>query len=298
MNQNRVFPVIKIHEKHTHLNESDGVNIIIVRMRDFVFKNGTPNYKLIDKILIAGGLHKYLNFYGTIIFSSIMHDDVLSQCTCETYAYLINTLKPDQYLTPDGTTYIGKVKKSRNQINKILDITEKLLKLCPKSQPIGLIKGASLSQIDFHINRLKGLGINQFCFHAGDFLYKESIYSQNLAVKFSKHIRMKVPHLMIYGIGSKSNFQKFHFADSYVTNSHFIQAFNHRTIMGVVWVRIKNKPSRLNILRNFNYIKSFLECVGGQTDLLKWIQEIPIVYMELQIPETKLENFTKIRMEA
>lgn len=264
----------------------------------FYFKNGTINHTIIKKIDAAGGLHKYLNFAGPIILSSIMRDEILDSCVCDTYIYLIKHLKPEYYLTPDGYTYRGYKIDSQSQIEKILGLTKILLRDCPGSEPIGLIKGCDHYQLDFHLAKLQELGIKRFCFHAGDFLYKESDYSKTQAAVFAKLLKEKGIYLIIYGIGSNTNFRKFHFADAFITNSHFMQAFNHRHIPGSMWITFKGKPNQDRIMENLRYLLRLINPPKDTSRLSTWLStEIidnidrlsvgyyPITNMEIKIGE-------------
>ncbi|MCK9632709.1 MAG: hypothetical protein M0R30_13845 [Methanoregula sp.] len=196
MERRLLLPVVKTRNKETYIDNTCHVSAIVIRMRDFLFKDGTLNIKLIKKIEDAGGLHKYYNFTGPVIFSSIMRDEVLDSCVCEIYIFIINHLKPEYYLTPDGYTYRGYKLDSRAQIEKVLEITKIILKECPRSEPIGLIKGCNLSQMDLHLDKLLDLGIKRFCFHAGDFIYKESEYSKSRAIFFAKSMKEKKIYLI------------------------------------------------------------------------------------------------------
>ncbi|WP_292369684.1 hypothetical protein [Methanoregula sp. UBA64] len=264
MERRLLLPVVKTRNKETYIDNSCDVSAIVIRIRDFLFKDGSLNCALIKEIQDAGGLHQYYNFKGPIIFSSIMRDEILDSCVVETYIFLINQLKPEYYLTPDSYTYRGYKIDSRSKIEKILEMTKIILKECPASEPIGLIKGCNLSQIDLHLDKLIELKIKRFCFHAGDFIYKESEYSKSQAIFFAKSMKEKRIYLIIYGVGSNTYFRKFHFADAFVTNSHFMQAANHRRIPGSKWITFKGKPNQETIMENLRYL---LRLVNPPKDL-------------------------------
>ena len=266
-----LYPVVKFRSAVTYPDKSQAISAIVVKMQDFLRENGKPKTSAIQKVQHTGSLHEYLGASGRIILSPIMPDPLLLNINYDTYAYLIEALQPDKIITPDGITYSGFIKFSRNQIDHILGITELLLDRFPECTPIGLVKGCNLSQMDFHLDKLHELGITQVCLHAGDFLYKESNYSRDQIIDFARYIREKVPFLMIYGVGSKHYFQRFYFADCYVTNSHFMQAFNHKVVHGATWVNFKGKPSKEIIMKNFEYLRRQVEYQNGVLDLSEWM---------------------------
>ena len=240
-------------------------------MQELLLIDGKPNVRLIQEIKASGGLHKYLDYFGCIILSPIMPDSLLKLINFDTYEYILEELKPDQYLSPDGSTYNGFISYSHDQIKQILELTEKLVVRFPDITIIGLIKGCTLKQMEYHLERMIELGINKFCLHAGDFLHNGSKYSKSQIISYAREIRKKVPYLMIYGIGSKFYFQRFHHANAFVTNSHFIQGFNHMVICGVTWTNFKGEVTNEIIMKNFGYLQNQVEVQDNQCDLTKWI---------------------------
>jgi hypothetical protein len=271
MDKKFLYPVVKFRSAVTHPDKSQAIPAIVVKMQDFLRENGEPKTSAIQKVQHAGNLHEYFGATGRIILSPIMPDHLLLNISYDTYAYLVEALQPDQIITPDGITYSGFTKFSRNQIDLVLGITEKLLDRFPECTPIGLVKGCNIPQMDFHLDKLLELGITQVCLHAGDFLYKESNYSKDQVIDFARYIREKVPFLMIYGVGSKHYFQRFHFANCYVTNSHFMQAFNHKVVHGATWVNFKGKPSKEIVMKNFEYLRRQVEHQNDVRDLSEWM---------------------------
>ncbi len=294
MNKKSLFPVVKLRSPITYPDKSQTNSAIVIKMQDFLRKNGKPNIYEMRKVDHAGSLHEYFGTSSRVILSPIMPDSLLQNIDYNTYAYIIETLRPDQYITPDGITYTGFTRYSRNQINHILAMTEKLLNRFPELTPIGLVKGSDLSQMDYHLDNLHDLGITQICLHVGDFLYKESIYSRDQVCYLARHIREKVPYLIIYGVGSKHYFRKFHFADAFVTNSHFIQAFNHKTICGVKWVNFKGKVSREIIMRNFEYLRKLAEGRNDGCTIFDWVPCATAVKTNEQIPDNFAQESKKL----
>lgn len=275
MNKKYLYPVVKFRSAVTHPCKSEDIPVIVVKMQDFLRENGKPKLSAIKKIEHAGSLHEYLKFPGRIVISPIMPDSLLLNIDYDTYAYIFEALQPDEFITPDGITYNGYVNLSRTQIDYILYITDRLMKRFPEKPAIGLVKGCNISQMDFHTDKLRELGITKICIHAGDFLYKESKYSQDQIIGFARYIREKVPFLMIYGVGSKYNFQRFYFADCYVTNSHFMQAFNHKTIHGVRWVDFKSEATSSIVMKNYRYLRNLVERQNDVRDLSEWMTAVP-----------------------
>ena len=117
--------------------------IIVVRLLDVAIRNSNEPNKKFYEIVQAGGLHVYLEYEGIIIFSTIMPDRQIKKFKPNKYAYFINSLKPNHYLTVDGWTYHKKFRESENELIRTIRETRELIKLCPNSIPLGLVKGCT-----------------------------------------------------------------------------------------------------------------------------------------------------------
>ena len=226
-----LLPVEDLNESKTHApwNEIPCEGVVI-KLDDLVNQSGKSETPVVKKIQAKGDLKKYLEFSGQVLLSSIMRDETIFSFSVERYAYLINELKPDYYFTPDGETYNGYTNQSELEINRVLNETKYLLDNCQNSIAIGLIKGCTKKQIIEHIHKLIELGITLFVFHVGDFLRRGSAYEKGKVINFIKVIRKIVPFLLVYGIGSTDNFIRFNCANGFITQSHFIKAFNHKKV--------------------------------------------------------------------
>jgi hypothetical protein len=242
-------------------------------MQDLVHKNGRGLNGIVSKIERAGGIHKYLGFDGNVILSSVMYDKTIYGFTKEMCSQLINTVAPDYYLTPDGETYLGEPHISNSEILRMLAETKFLLAECPGIKPIGLVKGCNLSQVTRHTDALMDLGISMYAFHAGDFISRGSKNSVMYARMFAKQINGKVPWLMIYGVGTHRHFVAFNYANSFVTQSHFIRAFNGKILIDGKWVRVKGSPTRDVIMHNLCSIEEMLISLNANTKLTIWLDE-------------------------
>jgi hypothetical protein len=290
-----LYPIVKFRSAETYPDRLHDVSAVVVRMQEFLLENGKPNLSALKKVERAGSLHESLDFSGRIILSSIMPDRILLKINYETYEFLTDILQPDQQITPDGITYSEFIKLARSQINHILGITEKLLNHFPEIIPIGLVKGSNLSQRDFHLDKLLDLGISHICFHAGDFLYRESDYSKDQAVRLANYIHEKVPQLTIYGVGSSLNFHRFNFANSFITNSHYVQAFNHKKICGNNWVNFREKPTKEIVMNNFEHLQRVVNRTNSQRDFTEWTAVTdPIRSVATGMDVTMLESKMKI----
>lgn len=296
MRKRFLYPAVKFRSEETHFDKSQRIPAAIVKMQDFLCANGRPKKSALQKVERAGSLHEYLGLSGRIIISPIIPDPLLLRINRDTYSYLFEALRPDEFITPDGITYTGLTKLSRDQIEHILGITEFLINRFPECDPIGLVKGSNLSQMDLHVDKLLELGITRVCLHAGDFLYKDSGYSKDQIIDFARYVREKVPFLMIYGVGSKHYFRRFYFADCFVTNSHFIQAFNHKVIRGVKWVNFKGEPTREIVMHNFEYLRNLVEQPSDVRELTEWVSvNAPEKFNEAMVETASLDaRITKL----
>lgn len=99
-------PVEKLSEPKTHAPwEFSTCTAVTVRLKDILNKSGRSERPVYKKIKGAGGIHEYIGFDGNVILTSIMEDQTIWGFTKEQYATIIDTLKPDYYITSDGETY-------------------------------------------------------------------------------------------------------------------------------------------------------------------------------------------------
>ena len=143
---------------------------VVIKAQQLLSTDGKRTNKNYDQILSTGGIHSFLGYEGVVILSSIMRDKAIYGFSTEAYAEMIDALRPDFYLTPDGETYLGEPELSSLEIDRIVSDSKLLIRSCPYSHPIGLIKGCSLRQIESHTSQLLDLGIFRFVFHAGEYL--------------------------------------------------------------------------------------------------------------------------------
>jgi len=181
--------------------------------------------KTFHDIKEAGGLHEFLGFDGTIVLSNIMRDELLAKMNPQTYAKVINTLLPDYFTTIDGETYEGENDTSWREIERMLKESRTLMRKCPEAIPIGLVKGCTEEQIEFHAETFRNMGTDSLMFHTGDFFRNGSdIEMINRARFYASRIKPYTDNLILYGIGSPRRILEFSFADVYVTFNHFITA--------------------------------------------------------------------------
>ena len=256
-----LIPVVKLGEEMTYSPwEFVQCPKIVVKVQDLVSDDGKTNSPKCEKVASSGGLHEFLSCPGEIVLSSIMPDRTILGFTWQRYVGLIEELEPDYYLTPDGETYLGEPHLSRYEISRVLKETRFLIDAGLNSEPIGLVKGSNVAQVRHHAKALEGLGIHRLAFHVSGFLDHGTAYSIAQADLFSAEIRKIAPWFMIYGCGSKEYFRRFRFADSFVTQRHFLDAFN-----GLKWDRGRKSPSRGLRLREAT--------MGNLSDMCKCIKQ-------------------------
>ncbi len=273
-----LIPVIKLAEPITHAPMKEAhCKKVVVKLQDLLSKNGKAFNSRFNSIVAAGGLHNFLGFEGEIILSTIMRDYAIFGCTSSTYVDAVNLLGPDCYFTPDGETYEGERFTSQSEINRVLEETNEVIRNCPGSRPIGLVKGSNAWQVTNHALVLREFGVRQFALHAGDFLCRGNEQAIFRALQYGKLIKQNVPSLLLYGVGSLRHFRKFFFADAFVTQSHFVQAFNGKRFDGVRWKHFNGNPTGEIVLNNFRNIEQSLEELSlNSGGLKKWVAETEV----------------------
>lgn len=267
-----LYPVIKIDEPMTY-SPWDEIYCsgVVVKAQDLLSPTGRKTNKYFESIKKAGGIHEYLNCEMEVVLSSIMPDKMIFGFSVEAYADMIDILQPDSYYTPDGETYLTKEWISRMEINRVFSDTQFLLRSFPSVKPIGLVKGCNLPQIDDHTNRLLRLNISHFVFHAGDYICRGSSSTIDQAIIFASSIHQRVPWLVINGVGAMSTLKNFSFADGFVTQSHFVNAFYGRFCDEFRTSDEKRSVTRHDIMNNLRNLQRNVAAIQLQKRLTDWI---------------------------
>lgn len=226
--QNICIPVIKVCEPKTWAVYSIPdlqVQTIVVKILEFISRDGKKTNFLFKKVVDAGGLNAYLKYKGQVILSPIMFDGTCSGLNIELLKTVIAGLKPAGFLTPDDATYISRPAQAEENIERLLEITRELVDAFPDHIIYGLVKGSTVKQNLYHVHQLSELGIHTFIIHTGDYLCKASILEIRKCLEFARAIRSQVPQLLLYGIGAKKYMQMFAFADGIITQNHYVEPF-------------------------------------------------------------------------
>jgi hypothetical protein len=230
--EKELIPVVKIGSENTyHPQYMIPCDTYVVKTQELLTSSGTRFNKHYVEIKNKGGFHEFFKDECKVILSLIMPDKTIAGCDQLRYLLMIQELNPNLIISPDGETYQGDVLRSKYVIEKSLECIDFLLNrgIEPR-RLIGLVLGANFQQIDWYIDKLLNRGIRKFCFHAGDFRFRRDSRSKRLALDIARHIRQRVPYLMIYGGGCRKFFQLYHFANAFVTQSHFVSGFKHKKI--------------------------------------------------------------------
>lgn len=266
-------PIVKLDAKETFdVLRAVPVELAVVRLQDLVLKDSFKFKKTFRKVVSAGGLHNFLGFSGQILLSLIMKDEIVAKYKPKRYAVAVNCLKPDSYATIDGETYEGEYGDSLNEIKRIHTQNEQLITLCPNYKPIGLVKGCSQKQIEFHIGLLKSLGISDFVFHVGDFFRHGDPDMIRRARNYSSEIRKHASRLILYGMGSQMRIREFSFADVYVSFTHFVTAKNGMKIVGTKKIKYSGGYSPKIITNNFIEMYNNVKSLSKETKLTSWMK--------------------------
>jgi len=258
-------PVEKLGEAKTHAPwEVCTCPALTVRLMDIINESGKSEKPIFKKIVKKGGIHAFLGFDGNVILSSIMPDKAIYGMTPERHAEIINAIKPNYYFTPDGETYTGETNLAGSvEIPRMLEESKVLLAKVVKAEPIGLVKGSTLEQVKSHTDSLAKMGMKDFVFHTGDFLAGGSNSEIDKAKAFTREIRRKARVLLLYGVGI--NFKNFWWADGFITQSHYINAFYGQEMTDEGWVNNgKETANRKTIMANLEKLEGLLIAMQGK----------------------------------
>lgn len=184
---------------------------------------------------------------------------------------MIDTLQPDYYYTPDGETYLGEEWLSQQEIKRVSSDARYLIRSFPNIKPIGLVKGCNIQQIDNHTIFLMSAGISRLVFHTGDYLCRGSSAAIEQAIFFASSIRKKAPYLLVNGLGSMSSLKNFNFADGFVTQNHFVEAFYGQFCDPDRNDGRRRSVSRDDIMNNLRNIERKLSAIRLQKSLSDWM---------------------------
>ncbi|OPY37889.1 MAG: hypothetical protein A4E35_00944 [Methanoregula sp. PtaU1.Bin051] len=244
---------------------------VVIKAQQILSTDGKRTNKIYDKIKAAGGIHPFLGYEGIIILSSIMPDKAIYGFSAEAYAEMIDAIRPDFYLTPDGETYLGEIEISALEISRVVSDSKYLIASCLHSHPIGLIKGCNLQQIDNHTVQLLELGLSRFVFHAGEYLCRGTLCATDMGIAFASAIRKRVPWLGIYGIGAMKSLRSYSFADGYITQSHFVNPFYGRFRDPERMNNSSQEISRDDIMNELSHINQDISAIELQSTLSRWL---------------------------
>lgn len=221
-----LLPAIKLHEPRTHepwkYISCPGV---VIKLEELLSADGRYTSTMFDKIRKKGGLHNFLDFEGMVILSTVMPDYAIFGLTPELYAWMINEIEPDYYLTPDGQNYFDRPNTSEYEIRRILRETDILLKAGLSSEPIGLVKGCCAKEATAHCRSLIDRGIEHHVMHVGDCIHRATKAEQEKMLSIYHHVAAQSPWLLIYGVGSRKYFRAFPSCNGFVTQSHYTYQF-------------------------------------------------------------------------
>ncbi len=276
-----IIPTINLTtRKSIIVAKSINSKLVAVRAQDLLTRKGGDLTELFYKIKNSGGIHKFLDYRGKIILSSIMRDDLLKKTNIPIWSDLLEGLKPNYFMTPDCETYDNDYNYGKKQLKKSLIETIELMRLFPEVRPIGLVKGCDRSQILFYYNILKNLGIKIFALHSGDFLrHGDSGQIQKLK-NYASLIKKDNNLLLLSGFGSQKRLEEFSFVDGCITYSHMVNAQNNIIFEGRR--RVKNtkmtylEQGKHNLKMMILNLTDSLKQTKLQEFETKWVAELEL----------------------
>lgn len=274
INGKKLIPVIKLSDPDT-LQPWAFIDcpLVVVKMQDILSNDGTKFNDSFKEIKSSGGIHKFLGCKCGVILSTIMKDEMLDGCTVDKYVEVIHALQPEFYLTPDGMTYEGKLAAAEIQMKKMLAQTREIMRRCHGSTPLGLVKGSNINQVDYYMDSLREMGIGNMVVHVGDFFYRSKGKEAHRAYLYAKAARAKCKKLFVYGIGS-GYIRQFFFADGFINQSYFMNAFNKKYFEEGRWRRRRSAPNKELMEKNLIGLNKYVENLENeQGGLEKWAAE-------------------------
>lgn len=196
---------------------------IYLRASEFITSDGKRVTKLFKKVAAKGGFNRYLDIDNPVVLCFIMHDRSCSGITPNIAAELINGIKPYACTTLDESTYLREDKWSEIRLSILQRKNRALIRKHPDMKFIGVVKGCNQKQIEAHTMELLSLGIQEFIFHAGDYIAKGSYSEIKTARDYALSVRKMVPTLYAFGIGSKQMINRFYFVDGIITLNPIIE---------------------------------------------------------------------------
>ena len=116
------------------------------------------------------------------------------------------------------------------------------------------------------------MGVKDFVFHTGDFLARGSNAEIEKAKTFTKEIRRQARVLLLYGIGT--SFKNFWWADGFITQSHYINAFFGQEMTNDGWADKGNKTAnRKTIMANLEKLDGLLIAMQQGKNIVDWGNE-------------------------
>lgn len=139
------------------------INAVMIKFSDLL-ESG-----LWKEAVEIGDIHKALDFHRTVIYSSIMPDELLTDETFEKYKHISQLTRPDAILTWDLPVYADDPRFC-SWFN-LLQSLKSVVKLADLNIPlIGLVKGAIKEQVNFSCEAMSSLGLKDLAFHCSEFL--------------------------------------------------------------------------------------------------------------------------------
>lgn len=271
-----LIPVVKVAEPMTW-PPWPGVDVpaLVIKAGDLINSSGESLRPICRTIERVGGIHSYLDYSGDVILSTVMKDRAIRGCSPEVYAQTIHSSRPDYFTTVDGETYEHEVDLAQAELRRIERETKNLLALCPQYEALGLIKGSTVRQMCGHADSLGGMGIRTFIFHAGDFLARGTDRERSHALTYMKAMRSRVDNFLLYGVGSRKYFRKFYRSDGFITQSHFVNAFNRKSLQGYRWKPTGREATKEIVGRNFADLRRCLEELNAMSleGVLEWEED-------------------------
>lgn len=162
-----VVPLVKVHEGEDAWHFWDEIPVEQIVVDYFSLRNTGRLYRP----ALEEGLHRALNFPGRITVMLVGKDWELDKLDVVRYARDLQKMKPDAVSTPDDYTYVTDLPNYRmGRILRALDRTQEIVSMLPGMELVGIVKGSTEKEIEFHVERLMAFGIKKMAFPCSGYM--------------------------------------------------------------------------------------------------------------------------------
>jgi len=178
-----VVPLVKVHEEEDAWHFWDEISVGHIAVDYFSLRGALSLYhKALEE-----GIHAALGFDGRITIVLVGKDWELDRLDISKYAQDVKKMGADAVSTPDDYTYITDPPLYRmSRISNSLNRTRDMISQLPGVELVGVVKGSTRMEIEFHIERLMSLGIKVMAFPCSEYMEAKRYTEPAIFVRICK----------------------------------------------------------------------------------------------------------------